>query len=89
MPDDEVRRDLARLNESRFGRYARFVLAALSSLPWVGGLIGASAALHGEREQEKVNSLQRKWLEEHSERLHDVAGAIDEVVGRLDQFGET
>src|SRR6266542_713089 len=86
--EDDVKRDLARLDGSRYGRYARFVLAALSSLPWVGGLIGASAGLYGEHDQEKVNSLQRKWLEEHSERLRDVAAAIDEVTGRLDQFGE-
>jgi hypothetical protein len=86
--EDVVRRDLARLDENRFGRYARFVLAALSSLPWVGGLIGATGNLYGEHDQEKVNSLQRKWLEEHGERLRDVADAIDEVTSRLDQFGD-
>lgn len=88
LTQDEMQRDLARLDGSRYGRYARFVLAALSSLPWVGGLIGASAGFYGEHEQDKVNSLQRKWLEEHSERLRDVAAAIDEVTGRLDQFGD-
>jgi hypothetical protein len=85
---DEVRSDLAKLDDAKYGRYARFVLAALSSLPWVGGLIGAAAAAYGEHDQGKVNLLQRKWLEEHAERLHDVAGAIDEVTSRLDQFGD-
>jgi hypothetical protein len=86
--EQEVRRDLAHLDESKRGPYARFVLAALGSLPWVGGLIGAAAAAYGEHDQGKVNALQRKWLEEHSNRLHDVAGAIDEVTSRLDQFGQ-
>lgn len=83
----QVKQELARIDEARFGRYARFVLAALSSLPWVGGLIGASASLYGEHDQGKVNSLQKKWLEEHGERLRDVAAAIDEVTERLDNFG--
>ncbi len=50
--------------------------------------MGASAGLYGERDQGKVNSLQRQWLEEHSERLRDVASAINEVTERLEQFGD-
>ncbi len=87
-PEGDVRDELARLDVEKYPRYARFVLAALGSLPWVGGLMGAAASLHAERDQGKVNSLQRQWLEEHSERLRDVASAINEITGRLDQFGE-
>jgi hypothetical protein len=86
--ESEVRSRLARLDGTKAPRYARFILAALSSIPWVGGLIGASASLYGEHDQGQVNLLQQKWLEEHSERLRDVAAAIDEVTSRLDQFGE-
>src|SRR3954471_9806236 len=87
-PEGDVREELARLNSVKYPRYARFVLAALGSLPWVGGLLGAAAALHAEHEQGKVNSLQEQWLEEHSERPRDVGGAINEITGRLDQFGD-
>ena len=38
--------------------------------------------------QERVNRLQRAWLETHGERLRDVADAIDDVTTRLNQFGE-
>lgn len=86
--EGQVRSDLARLDAAKHPRYTRFILAALSSIPWVGGLIGASASLYGELDQGRVNMLQQKWLEEHSERLRDVASAIDEVIGRLDQFGD-
>jgi len=87
-PEGDVRDELARLDAAKYPRFARFVLAALGSLPWVGGLIGAAANLYGERDQGKVNSLQKRWLEEHHDRLRDVAGAINEITGRLDQFGE-
>ncbi len=83
-----IKDGLTRLGASSVPRYARFILAALSSIPWVGGLIGASANLYGEHDQEKVNRLQRAWLETHGERLRDVADAIDDVTTRLDQFGE-
>jgi hypothetical protein len=83
-----VRDELAKLDAQKYPRYARFVLAALGSLPWVGGLMGAAAAFHAEREQGRINSLQEQWLEEHSGRLRDVGGAINEITGRLDQFGD-
>src|SRR6266540_3341066 len=38
-------------------RFARFVMAALSSVPWVGGLISATASLYSEKDQSKVNVL--------------------------------
>ncbi len=85
---DDIRDELARLDANKYPRYARFVLAVLGSLPWVGGLIGAAAGFYGEHDQGKVNSLQKKWLEEHHQRLRDVAGAINEITGRLDQFGD-
>ena len=34
----------------------RFLTSALGSIPWVGGFIAASAALHSEYEQGKVNA---------------------------------
>jgi hypothetical protein len=63
-------------------------MAALSSVPWVGGLIAAAASFYGEKDQSKVNVLQRQWLEEHRERLKDLASAINEVTERLEQFGD-
>jgi len=63
-------------------------MAALSSVPWVGGLIAAAASFYGEKDQSKVNVLQRQWLEEHRERLKDLGAAISEVTERLEQFGD-
>lgn len=86
--EDQVSDALAQLEAARAPRFTRFVMAALSSVPWVGGLIGAAASIYGERDQSKVNVLQRQWLEEHRERLKDLASAINEVTDRLEQFGD-
>jgi hypothetical protein len=72
---------------SRRRRADRFILAALSSIPWVGGLLSASAALDAEKEQGLVNSLHREWLKEHKRRLGELASDLNDVVHRLDQLG--
>lgn len=68
-------------------RYGRFFVAALGSLPWVGGFLSASASLHAEFEQGKHNEVFERWLEEHGERIRRLARSLADVVGRLDQFG--
>jgi hypothetical protein len=62
-------------------------MAALGSVPWVGGFIAAAAALSGEADQQKVNELQQEWLEEHREKLHELARTLVEIVDRLESFG--
>ena len=76
------------LGSGRRGKYARFLVAALSSIPWVGGLIAACASLTAEIEQGKVNELHRLWLTEHQEKARELVGALSEIVARLENFGE-
>jgi len=66
--------------------YARFAMAALGSLPWVGGLFGASSALHAEKEQGKINTLQKLWLEEHEEKIILLAKMLHEIFTTFDTF---
>ena len=42
-----------KLGDGSKRKYVRFIVAALSSIPWIGGLIGASASFSAETEQEK------------------------------------
>lgn len=86
--DEGVREALEKLNSAGHRKHVRFVLAAMSSVPWVGGLIGAAASLHGEQDQSKVNVLQQQWLEEHSARLRELVMALTEVMARLEKLGE-
>ena len=76
------------LSRGRGKKYVRFLTAALSSLPWVGGLIGASASLHAESDQAKLNELQRLWLEEHKTKVEEFGRTLDEIFIRLESFGD-
>jgi hypothetical protein len=69
-------------------KYARFLIAALSSIPWIGGVIAASASLSAELEQGKVNELHRLWLAEHQQKARELVGALTDIFARLENFGD-
>lgn len=69
-------------------KYSRFVLAALGSIPWVGGFLAASSAIDAENEQGKVNDLTRLWLEEHQHKVQELGTTFVEILTRIDGFGE-
>ena len=52
------------------GKYVRFALAALSSIPGVG-LISAFSNLAAEADQETVNDLLRMWIQEQKEKIRE------------------
>ena len=79
---------IARLSAGKGRKYVRFVIAALGSIPWVGGFIAASASLSAEREQQSVNELQRMWLEEHKEKIRQLSATLADIFVRLDNFGD-
>ena len=82
----------AALAEAPSGRRARiiekFVLAALGSIPWVGGFISAAAALKSDEANAKTNSIQTKWLEEHAAKIKALYATLGEVIARFDSLGE-
>lgn len=67
----------------------KFILAALSSIPWVGGFISAAASLKVDQRNAEKDNLQTKWLEEHAKKLGNLAGTLGTVVERLDNLGDT
>jgi hypothetical protein len=79
---------VARLGAGKSRRYVRFLVAALGSIPWVGGLIAASASLSAENEQQSLNELQRLWLEEHKQKLKELGDTLAEILVRLDKLGD-
>ena len=70
------------------GKYVRFVLAALGSVPWVGGLLAASAALQAELEQNRANEMQQLWLREHEYKLAQLNDVIAKIIDRFEEFGD-
>jgi len=77
-----------KLSGGRGRKYVRFVVAALSSIPWVGGLFSAAASLSAEKDQETTNELHRLWLEEHKEKVQDLGETLGDIFTRLDNFGD-
>lgn len=75
------------LNGAKYKKYARFVFAALSSIPWIGGLIGASAAMNAELEQGQVNELMKRWLEEHRQKINLLGATLSDMTDRLESLG--
>jgi hypothetical protein len=67
----------------------KFVLAALGSIPWVGGFISAAASIKVDQRNSEKDNLQTRWLEEHAKKMGNLVGALADVVGRLDNLGET
>lgn len=76
------------LHRGRYGKYMRFTLAALSSIPWIGSFLGAAASLSGELSQDKTNELLILWLQEHEGKIKELWATLQEIFGRLDNFGE-
>ena len=68
-------------------RFERFALAALSSIPWVGGFLSASASASAEADQFKINEVHRRWLEEHARKLHLLGQVLGEMTNRIEGFG--
>jgi hypothetical protein len=74
------------LHGRRYAKFARFVFAVLGSIPWVGGFIAASAAIHAEYEQGHVNELSKRWFEEHLVKIQELTEALTQVEERTRQF---
>lgn len=79
---------IEKLGGGKGKKYARFVVAALSSIPWIGGVLSAVASLSAEKDQEGINDLQRMWLEEHKEKVKELSATLAEIFTRLDGFGD-
>lgn len=78
---------LGKLGGAKWHKYTRFIMAALGSIPWVGGLIAATASFSAEKEQEKISDLQKLWLEEHQEKVRELGRTLNDIFGRLENLG--
>jgi|SRR5690242_9193236 len=77
-----------RLSQGKNRKYVRFLVAALGSIPWIGGFIAASASLTAEREQQGINDLQQAWLQEHKRKIAELRDALADIFNRLDNFDD-
>jgi len=74
---DAFSAELAKLEPTRQQRVLRkFVLAALGSIPWVGGFMAALASIKEDEAQANVDNLQKQWLEEHARKIKELANTL-------------
>jgi hypothetical protein len=86
---EALRAELAKSEPSRRRRIIeKFVLAALGSIPWVGGFLSAAASYKAEEGSLRQDSLQTQWLEEHHDKLLKLKATLEEVQRRFDSLGE-
>ena len=86
---DNLGEVLTRLEPTRQQRILRkLALAALGSIPWVGGFMAALASIRDDESQANVDNLQKQWLEEHARKIQELAETMSAMLNRLDSFGE-
>lgn len=86
----EIKQELDRLNPNlRKRALEKFALAALGSIPWVGGFISAAVNLKTEEGSLKTDTLQTRWLEEHQRKMEDLGDTLNDISERFDALGES
>ena len=65
----------------------KFVLAALGSIPWVGGFMSAAATYKTDERSVRADNLQTQWLEEHARKIAGLLEALQDVTARFESLG--
>ncbi|HEX3660316.1 MAG TPA: hypothetical protein VHU89_02730 [Acidobacteriaceae bacterium] len=87
---ESLKAEIAKTEPTKKRRvFESFVLAALSSLPWVGGFLSAAATFKFDEATLKTHSLQNQWLEEHHRRLLELQATLEEIGQRFEKLGDT
>src|SRR5258707_5475252 len=92
-PEDAIatiRSELARSESSRGERLTlKFLMAAIGSIPWVGGLLSALASIPGDEKSAQSDDLRTEWLEEHQAKLSNLKDTLEEISTRFPALGPT
>jgi hypothetical protein len=85
---EDLRAEIEKAEPSRRGRILeKFFLAALSSIPWVGGVLSAAEGFRTDEGNVRLNRLQTQWLEEHQRKIGALAKTLQEIGNRLAGLG--
>lgn len=79
---------LARVTGGEWSKYARVAMAALSSLPWVGSVIGAAGTLSSESSGEGSYRAMYMWVKVHEEKLRELSQTLQQMFARFESFGD-
>lgn len=65
----------------------KFLVAALGSIPWVGGFMAAAAEIKGDEADVKADDLRTQWLREHQKKLDELATTLQHIIDRFASIG--
>jgi hypothetical protein len=68
--------------------YEAIALAALSSIPWVGGVLAAAASYNVREGDVARDGLIDQWMMEHQQRLQFLRHTLEQMAARLEGLGE-
>jgi hypothetical protein len=87
---ERISAELAKIEPTKRRRLAeKFLLAALGSIPWIGGFLSAAANFKTEEGAVRQNTLQTEWLKEHEKKLGRLRAALEGVYERFESLGDT
>jgi hypothetical protein len=67
--------------------FEAIALAALGSVPWVGGVLAAAASYKFGTADIQRDELFKQWLDEHQTKLQMLRSTLNEMFGRLEGLG--
>jgi hypothetical protein len=83
------RNEISKTDSSTWHRaFEKFALAALGSIPWVGGFIAAAISMKTEQSDIRKHHLQTQWLVEHSKKMTRLVGDINKITERFNNLGD-
>ena len=86
---ESIKAELATATPSRRQRILEAIaLAALGSIPWVGGVLSAAATFNVNEASVKQDDLRTRWLQEHQTKLSELRATLNAIFERLDNLGE-
>ncbi len=66
----------------------KLVLAALSSIPWIGILVSAAKEIKDGDETDRQNYLLKLWVEQHQRKLMELGLTFQEIQARFDKVSD-
>ena len=84
-----IQSEIAKLTPTGRKRFfKKFLLAALGSIPWVGGFISAMASFKTESGDVKADDMRTQWLNEHQRKIELLANTLNDIAERFEKLGE-
>jgi hypothetical protein len=67
----------------------KFALAALGSIPWIGGFLSAAASLKTDAGAIRQDNLQSAWLKEHEAKIKALHQTLEATHERFNNLGDS